>query len=243
MVADALGRAMLDFQRGGLCGNCLHRDGDSVADARIYGFYFRPPETWSGEFRALLDSLDGPVLDAGCGPGRQARWLQDRGREVVAIDSSPHAVQAAREHGVRDARVMDMFGLAFPRDRFRSVLVNGTQVGLAGSLAGVSTFLGNIARVTDAEGRAVVDSYAPRALDPEGCFGYRSDPRPGVARRTFHVEYHREGPDGEVTRDVGRTLQFVLFGPDRLAEAAVGTPWRVTEVRPQEAYYRAVLEK
>lgn len=89
----------------------------------------------------------------------------------------------------------------------------------------------------------MVDSYDPRDLDPETFFGYRSDPRPGVAQRAVHVEYHREGPDGEVTRDIGRTLQFVLFDPDRLAEAAVGTPWRVTEVRLQEAYYRAVLEK
>lgn len=239
-MADPLGRAVLDFQRGRHRGNCVHRDGDAVWDANLYGFYFRPPTDWPADLRDLLASLDGPVLDAGCGAGQHALFLQ-RDREVVAVDVSPHAVRAASERGVDDARVMDVFDLAFPPDRFGSVLVNGTQAGLAGSLDGLRAFLADLARVTTADGVAVVDSYDPAALD-DSFPGLHPDPRDGLARRTFHVEYESPTAEGWV-REVGRTLDFLLFGPERLREAAEGTPWTVTDVRRQGGYYRSVLER
>lgn len=238
MAADPLGRAMLDYQHGGLRGECIHRDGATIWDAHIHGNYFQPPEDWHEDSLALLESLAGPVLDVGCGPGQHALWLQERGREVVGIDRSPGAIEAASERGVDDAHVMNMFEMNFPRDRFRSALVVGTQVGLAGSLAGVAAFCRDLAFVTDGHGVAVVHNYDPDRLDPEEFPGYRPDPRRGVARRTFHVEYDRDGE-----REVGPALDFVLFGPDRLREATIGTPWRIANVRRRESTYKAVLGK
>ncbi|WP_117591215.1 class I SAM-dependent methyltransferase [Haloprofundus halophilus] len=244
--ADPLGRAMLDYRRGGLRGVCEYVDGAERTDAQVADHYFAPPTEWPERWQLLLDSLDGPVLDVGCGAGQYALFLQDD-REVVAVDASPGAVEAAREGGVVDARVMDMFALDFPRDRFRSALVNGTQLGLAGSFAGIRAFLSDLAGVTDESGVAVVDSYDPTRLDAESFFGYRSDPRRGVARRAFHVEY-RDSESGESSgamREVGRALSFLLFSPNRLADALVGTPWHVVGVRRRDGdpYYRAVLEK
>lgn len=228
---------MLDYRRGGLRGDCVHRDGDAVWDAAIHGNYFASRDEWNEGTLAMLDALEGPVLDVGCGAGKHALWLQDHGREVVAIDVSPGAVRAARERGVEDARVMDMFDLSFPRGQFRTALVNGTQAGLAGSLPGLRALLADLARVTDEEGVAVVDSYRPETLDDD-FGGYRSDPRDGVVRRAFHVEYDRDGE-----RLVGRSLSFVLFSPDRLREATIGTPWTLAETYAREHYYQARLEK
>lgn len=238
MAADPLGRAMLDYQRGGLRGDCVARDGDDTNPGAIHGNYFNAREEWPEDTFAVLERLSGPVVDVGCGAGQHALWFQDHGVEVVGVDVSPCAVAAARERGVADVREMDMFDLSFPRDRFRSALVNGTQIGLAGSLAGVSEFLADLAFVTDADGVAAVDNYHPPALDPDAFFGYRPDPRDGVARRACHFEYDRDGD-----REVGRTLDFVLFSPDRLAEAAIGTPWRLDDVHWREGYYTAVLTK
>ncbi|WP_227375065.1 class I SAM-dependent methyltransferase [Haladaptatus halobius] len=237
MDADPLGRAMLDYQRGGLRGECLYRDGGDVQDGNVRGHYFTPPEEWRDDWRELLESLAFPIVDVGCGVGQHAEFLQGRG-EVVAIDASPAAVEAARERGVRDAREMDMFELNFPRDRFRSALVSGTQMGLAQSLAGARSFLTDLARVTDESGIAVVDNYDPTGLDPGDLFGYRPDPRPGVAHRTFHFEYVRDGE-----REVGRSLHFVLFSPARLRDVTVGTPWRVAEVQSRGEFYEAKLAK
>jgi SAM-dependent methyltransferase len=57
---------------------------------------------WNGHLerpavRALVPgSLHGAaVLDAGCGSGAQARWLLDRGADIVAIDVSPRMIEEA----------------------------------------------------------------------------------------------------------------------------------------------------
>lgn len=237
--ADPLGRAMFDHASRDDAGELFYRDGAEVERHDIRDTYFTPPSEWNPDWRRRLASLRGPVLDAGCGAGTNARWLEAAGREVVAIDVSPNAVRAARTRGVEDVRVMDLFELDFPDGRFRSVLAKGTQLGLAGSLPGVRAALADLARITDEAGVAIVDSYDPAALDPDTFVGYRPDPRRGVARRSFHFEYRR--PDGD--REVGRSLSFVLFGPDRLRDVLVGTPWELADVWPQAAYYRAKLRK
>ena len=55
-----------------------------------------------------LDRLFHPgdqVLDLGCGPGDDARYLASRGVNVLGIDSSPAMVKIARERGVEAWRL------------------------------------------------------------------------------------------------------------------------------------------
>ncbi|MFC4540874.1 class I SAM-dependent methyltransferase [Halosolutus amylolyticus] len=245
-TADPLGRAMLAFQRGAP-GRLRYRDGADTQDGRVEEFYFEPPKEWDDDWVALLSRLADrePTLDIGCGAGQHALWWQERDVDVTAIDASPGAVAAASERGVENPLEMDMFDLAFDRDRFGAVLCVGTQLGLGGSLAGISDLLAEFARVTDGGALAVVDNYDPTRLDDD-FFGYRPDPRPGIAHRCFHFEFEREATDGDGSsdREIGPTLHFLLCSPDRLAEATIGTPWEVRSVhRDDGAYYRAVLDK
>lgn len=231
---------MLDYARGEYDGGCVHRDGEETTDANVGRFYFAPPESWSAARRERLAALDGPVADVGCGAGNDALWLQERRETVAAVDVSPNAVRAARERGVERALAMDMFDLGLRRNRFRSILLWGAQIGLAGSLAGAADLLCGLARIADGAGRLLLSQYDPDAGRIESLLGYRPDPRSGLARRTFRVEYERDGE-----REVGRTLRFLLFGPDRLREAAAGTPWRVASIdrsEPPASDYAAVLE-
>ena len=239
--ADPFGRAIRDFERGAQdeplfqCGDGSGYDREHPVEA----FYFGAFDPDSAENAWLLDHLDlgGPVLDMGAGAGRHARYLQE-GTETVALDPSEHLVVTMRERGVADARVGDMFALpeGFDRDRFRSAFAIGTQLGLAGSMDGLRAFLSDLAHVTDPDGRAVLDCYDPGAAGTSDLLGFRADPTPGLAHRVMHFEY--EG-------DVGPTLHFRLFAPDRLREACVATRWAVTDVRygDEGVHYRAALEK
>ena len=241
-TADPLGRAMLASLHDEL-GTLRYRDGADTRDGCVEEYYFSPPSAWSAEQVAVLEclaALDGPILDVGCGAGQHALWLARRGANVIGIDVSPNAVRAARERGLDDAHVVDMFALesAFDSGRFRAVQVLGTQIGLAGSLAGVRELLAAFARVTDRAGVAVVHNYDPAAVDEE-LLGYRPDPRNGIAHRCFHVEYESDG-----ALEVGRTLHFLLFDADRLVDATIGTPWTVDEVVSMpDGTYQAVLTK
>jgi SAM-dependent methyltransferase len=239
MVADALGTAMRDYQRDEL-GECRYVDGEERQDGHVHENYFTPREEWDQASIDRYGSLPDPILDVGCGAGQHLCFFQDLGKEAVGIDVSPGAVQAARERGAEDVRVGDMFDLRrdFERDAFRTVLLNGTQLGLAHSFAGVRSLLSDLAHVTDEDGVAAVDNYDATEVDEE-LFGYRPDPRDGVAHRTFHFEY--EPRDGE--RIQGRALHFLLFSPDRLRDVCVGTPWSVSAVHHRGVYYKAHLEK
>ncbi|SDR28703.1 class I SAM-dependent methyltransferase [Natronobacterium texcoconense] len=246
--ADPLGRAMLAYQRDEP-GRLLYRDGSRTQDGRVREFYFQPSDEWSDETVGVLERLcdHEPILDVGCGAGQHALWWQDRGVDAVGIDASPGAVRSARERGLESAAVMDMFDLAVADERFGAVHCVGTQLGLGGSLAGITDLLEQFACATDDAAVAVVDNYDPRRLDRE-FFGYRPDPREGIAHRCFHLEFVREC-DGTRERTVGRTLQFLLCSPERLREAATETPWQVVDVIRGEtsdgeadAHYRAILE-
>ncbi|MFC4987675.1 class I SAM-dependent methyltransferase [Saliphagus infecundisoli] len=238
---DPLGRAMFDHQRGEP-GSLVYRDGERTREGHVADYYFEPRSEWDDGTVGLLERLaahGGPFLDVGCGAGQHALWFQHRGLAVTAVDVSPGTVRAASARGVADASTMDMFDLAFHPDRFRTLYALGTQIGLGRSLAGVGELLAEFARVTDENGLAAIHNYDPDTLEGD-LLGYRSDPRKGIAHRSFHFEYEPPGSGGRV---VGRTLQFLLFGPDRLADAAVGTPWTVADVYAGENTYVALLEK
>lgn len=71
---------------------------DAVADN--YVAMVGDPGPWHrGSLESFAEQVRdvGPVLDAGCGPGRIAGFLRDRGVEVIGIDLSPRMIDHARE--------------------------------------------------------------------------------------------------------------------------------------------------
>lgn len=238
MSADPFGRALRDHHRGQRDDPLVQHDGSETQVHPIEEFYFGDA-TEDEDWEWLASWLDGPLLDAGAGAGQHALAFQSE-CEVVAIEQSEALVETIHERGVRDARRVDMFDsrAAFERDRFQSVLVNGTQLGLARSMQGLREFLGDLACVTGPDATAVVDSYDPTVAETADLLGYRDDPTTGLAYRLLTFEY--AGATSE-------TLLFRLFSPDRLRAGTVGTGWTVGEIaRPEdgiERYYRAALTK
>ena len=238
-MTDAFGRAIRDHHRGTRSKPLLHRDGRETVEHPIESYYFSEFNPESDLHEWMAGWLQGPLIDLGAGTGRHALHFQNR-FETVALEPSPALVETMRERGVYDAREGDMFALreAFGRDRFRSALSNGTQLGLAGSMQGLSEFLGDLAYVTAPDATAVLDCYDPDHVATRELLGYRHDPTPGLAHRVMYFEY-----DGD--RDP--ILQLRLFSPDRLREATLGTGWSVAEVvrgkEGSEYHYRAALEK
>ena len=230
MEGDPFGRAIHDYQRGELDDPLIQRDGGEAREHPIEENYFGDLDPISGERGEWRVSwLDGPLLDLGAGAGRDALYFQEQ-FETVAIEISEHLVETMRDRGIEDARRADMFELreTFERDRFQSALAIGTQLGLAGSMQGLRQFLGDLAFVTTADATAVLDCFDPEDAEIADMLGYRADPTPGLASRVIHFEYEE---------DVGETLLFRLFSPDRVREAVVGTGWEVAEIERSPSTY------
>ena len=82
-------------------------------------------EEWKLEERqAFLDLLQreekATLLEIGAGVGKDSKFFQDNGVQVVSTDLSPEMVQLCREKGL-EAYEMDFKNLAFPDENFDAI--------------------------------------------------------------------------------------------------------------------------
>jgi SAM-dependent methyltransferase len=111
---------------------------------------------------ALLERVEGPVLDMGCGPGRHLAALRAAGKHGLGVDLSPVAVQLARERGAL-AMTGDVFA-AVP-GRYRTALLLDGNIGIGGSPAAL---LRRACELLEPDGTVVVE------VDPPGARTYRT---------------------------------------------------------------------
>jgi SAM-dependent methyltransferase len=96
-------------------------------------------------WRELAEELAGPVLDIGCGTGRVALDLANRGHAVTALDSDPELVRElsrrARERGLRvETIAADARSFSLPA-RFPLAIAPMQVIQLLGGADGRAAFL------------------------------------------------------------------------------------------------------
>jgi SAM-dependent methyltransferase len=109
------------------------------------------------EEAALLETVDGPVIDLGCGPGRLVVSLAGRRVPALGVDSSPSAIALARRRG---ATVLerDLFGPLPGEGRWATALLFDGNVGIGGDPA---RLLSRCRQLTARGGRVVAEVQAP----------------------------------------------------------------------------------
>jgi SAM-dependent methyltransferase len=112
--------------------------------------------------RRLLDGVQGPVLDVGCGPGRHLRELSRRGVYALGVDLSAVAVELACNAGAR-AMVADIFGDVPGAGTWCTALLLDGNVGIGGDPVRLLTRLRSLL-VPD--GAVLVELDAPGTAAP-----------------------------------------------------------------------------
>ena len=164
---DAIGQAMLDHFEGRGGEEIVERDDGFILATDGPADYLALYEAWPAVEQQAMDLVQGRVLDVGCGAGRGALVLQERGHEVVAIDVSPGAVEVCTRRGVKDARVLTIEEIGPELGTFDTVLLLGVNFGLLGNEAKATELLGRFAALTTERGRVVAGSREPYAsVDP-----------------------------------------------------------------------------
>ncbi len=241
-VGDAFGRLLLDHLEGRPAREIVERDDGLILDAGRPDAYFAPFRRWPAAERRALRLARGRALDVGCGAGRVALRLQERGLDVVAVDVSPAAVEVSRRRGVRDARVLALADVDARLGSFETVLLYGNNFGLlSGRRPGIRS-LKRLHRLTTERGRILAASVDWSKTD---------DP----AHLANHERNRRRGRmPGQNRLRIRHGLlatpwfDYLLARPEEMAELAAAAGWRLTRTfhdpDPSRAsLYVGVLEK
>ncbi|WP_276273426.1 class I SAM-dependent methyltransferase [Haloarcula litorea] len=234
---DAFGAMCRDYHERGDAFEVIERDDGFVDSPAGPEVYFSTPDEWSDREHAALEWAEGHVLDVGCGPGRHALELQDRGHDVTGIDRSPGAMAVARDRGVADVRECDVAAVDGLEETFDSAIMLGNNFGLVGSAERAPEVLGALADATTDDATLVASSLDPLDTDDPAHLDYHERNRergwlPGRLRiRTRYRRYTGEWHD------------YLHVAPDTMGELVADTPWSVAEVERDGPLYAARLAK
>lgn len=236
-MKDTFGKALMAYHSLGSANYVIERD-DGLTESLDAGEYFIEYDEWPHyEREAVLDAR-GRVLDVGCGAGRVALWLQNRGLEVVAIDISPLALEVAGLRGVRDRRLMDMTSLSLPEGYFDTVVMFGNNLGIGGDAHQTKLVLKSLHHITGEDGIVIASTRDPLNTD-------------NPAHLAYHEQNMRKGrPPGLVRIRIGFREEFddwfelLMLGEDELVEVLEPTGWGLNRTYKSEgANYIAILKK
>lgn len=234
---DAYGHAMYDYARGKGGQEIVEYDDGFIFSTGGPAFYFAEFRKWSAAERKAMRSVAGRVLDVGCGAGRVAIHLQERGRDVLGIDNSPLAVRVSRRRGLKQVRVLSISEIDGSLGTFDTILMMCNNFGLVGSRAGARRLLRKFHRITSDRGRILAST----------------DPRHG--RSPHHAYHQRNRSQGRMPGQIRGRIRyrtyatpwadFLLVSRAEMRSLARGTGWRVQRFvdAPDEPLYVAILEK
>ena len=210
----------------------IERDDGFITSAGLN--YFDPVRRWPAVERRALRFVRGRVLDVGVGAGRVALELQARGREVVAIDVSPGAVEVARNRGVSDVRLLAFEEVDASLGHFDTVVLYGNNFGLFGSRAKARRLLRRLRPFVE---RIVATSNDPYATEDPAHLAYHERNRARgrmSGQLRLRVRY----------RDlVGPWFEYLIVSPDEAADIVESTGWQLRRlVRDEGPYFVAVLD-
>jgi len=158
----------------------------------------------TAEEQEILATVDGPVIDLGCGPGRLVASLASRRVPALGVDSSPSAITLAR---MRGATVLqrDLFGPLPGEGRWGTALLFDGNVGIGGD---PSRLLTRCRQLTAAGGEVVAEVQPP-----------------GTGWRRLTAWFERDGERSE-------SFAWAVVAADAIAALAQPAGLRVADIAP-----------
>ncbi|MGY5852742.1 MAG: class I SAM-dependent methyltransferase [Candidatus Thorarchaeota archaeon] len=235
-MADIFGKIMRDAFDGRPSDHVVERDDGFVSESSGQQ-YVAELEDWHESEKLGIAKAKGKVLDVGCGAGRVALFLQQKGHEVVGIDISEEALNVARERGVKDARYMSVEELDFPDGTFDTVLMYGNNFGLLGEYEKVVKMLRDLRRITTNDALILASTRDPEDTDePAHLKIHAKNKEAGQPPGLVRIRMQYKGMLSE-------WWNLLMVSPEMMADMAEEAGWKFVEFLGPRKGYVGVLNK
>lgn len=154
-MSDLLGRSLLDYQQGDRSEDVYVETNISEQEYLFRSHFFRSFSQMIPLEQQALAMAQGKVLDVGAGTGSHVLYLQEKGVEVVALDSSPSAIEVCRLRGVKQcvcADVLDYTG------KFDTILMLMNGIGISQRLSKIDLYLQKLKSLLTPKGQILATS-------------------------------------------------------------------------------------
>jgi SAM-dependent methyltransferase len=238
--SDVFGRALLDWATGATSPEVLEREDGFTQVGAGPDVYLSNFKRWPGAERQSVRYMRGRILDVGCGAGRVALELQRRGLDVVGLDASASAAQAAQLRGVHEVWSTPIEDQDSRIETFDSIVLFGNNFGIFETPKRARQILTRLAKSTKPGARIFVESTNP--------YGGGA---PAFDRSYYHLNKARGRSPGQVKLRyhygdlVGPWFQWIYVTRSELRSILVGTGWhieRVVGAHPSEPYVAIIVK-
>jgi SAM-dependent methyltransferase len=240
MDDDVFGHALLDWTNGATSPEILERDDGFTQVGAGPEVYLSSFKEWPTAERHALRYVRGRVLDVGCGAGRVSLELQRRGVDVVGLDASVLALEAATIRGVSELWNEPIEDLGARVGSFDSLVFFGNNFGIFETPVRARRILTRLAKDTASGTRIFVEStnaYYGGAPAFDRSYYHRNKARgrsPGQVKLRYHYEHM-----------VGAWFRWIFVSSGELQVLLVGTGWHIERLLGSHLSepYVAVLAK
>lgn len=236
---DAYGHILFDYHNGEQNVEIVEREDGYIDTSRMGPLtYFAEYLEWEDHQKLAINYATGRVLDIGCGAGRHALYLQEKGHEVLATDNSSLAIQVCKQRGVNNVLVVPITQLNTKIGIFNTIIMMGHNFGLFASYKRTKWLLKRFASMTTEDGRIIAET-----MDP-----YQTE-------NPTHLTYHqfnrdRERMSGQLRirirykRYATPWFDYLFVSKTELEDILVGTSWTVERyIDSDKPTYVAILKK
>lgn len=222
---DVFGQALLEWAGGGTQPEVLEREDGFTQIGAGPDVYLSKFKDWPSAERKSIRFMRGRVMDVGCGAGRVALEMQNRGIDVVGLDASPLAAKAATLRGVKEVWSTSIENLDKRIETFDTFVLFGNNFGIFETPTRARQILIHLAKSTKSDARIFAESTAAY------CGG-----APGFDRSYFHRNKSLGRSSGQLKvryhygHLVGPWFRWLYVTRGEMRSIVAGTGWRLERV-------------
>jgi hypothetical protein len=153
---DPIGRAVYDFHYHSINQPIIVHSDDFDDDTIDTSYLFRSYKQMPALEKKAMSLCSGTILDIGACAGPHSIYLQQKGFEVTALETSALCCEVLKDRNIAKIVQQDIF--KFTGQSFDTILLLMNGTGIAGSLSGLEVLLHHLKTMLNPAGQILIDS-------------------------------------------------------------------------------------